>query len=170
MRQKCVKNASEMRQMGLVLLGKEERPKYVRNPSKLRQKCVKNARNTFGGEHLLDDTDHFALGGEVLFQFESHFWVVFMIWGVFVGRTPKGAYSSRGRSRHLLETPFSAPLLRTLLRTLFHCKAHGRPPSENPSPEPFPEPSQNPSYSRCVVVRPLRRAPYFGVCRRFSRS
>ena len=50
MRQKCVK-------MGLVLLGKEERPKCVRNPSKLRQKCVKNARNTFGGEHLLDDTD-----------------------------------------------------------------------------------------------------------------
>ena len=46
--------------MGLVLLGKEERPKCVRNPSncvKLRQKCVKNARNTFGGEHLLDDTD-----------------------------------------------------------------------------------------------------------------
>ena len=25
--------------------------------SKLRQKCVKNARNTFGGEHLLDDTE-----------------------------------------------------------------------------------------------------------------
>ena len=50
MRQKCVK-------MGLVLLGKEERPKCVRNPSKLRQKCVKNARNTFGGEHLLDDTE-----------------------------------------------------------------------------------------------------------------
>ena len=23
----------------------------------MRQKCVKNARNTFGGEHLLDDTD-----------------------------------------------------------------------------------------------------------------
>ena len=50
MRQKCVK-------MGLVLLGKEERPKCVRNASKLRQKCVKNARNTFGGEHLLDDTE-----------------------------------------------------------------------------------------------------------------
>ena len=43
--QKCVRNASEMR---LVLFGKEERPKCVRNPSKLRQKCVKNARNTFG--------------------------------------------------------------------------------------------------------------------------
>ena len=60
-RQKYVKNASEMRQkcvrMGLVLLRKEEHPKCVRHPSKLRQKCVKNARNTFGGEHLLDDTD-----------------------------------------------------------------------------------------------------------------
>ena len=29
-----------------------------------------------------------------------------------IGRTPKGAYSTRGRSRHLLETPFSEPLLR----------------------------------------------------------
>ena len=36
-----------------------------------------------------------------------------------VGRTPKGAYSTRGRSRQLLETP--------LLRT----------PSENPSQNPF---------------------------------
>ena len=62
MRQKCVRNASDMLQkcvkMGLVLLGKEERPKCVRNPPKLRQKCVKNARNTFGGEHLLDDTEN----------------------------------------------------------------------------------------------------------------
>ena len=49
--------------------------------------------------------------------------------------------------RHLLENPFSEPLL----RTLFYCKSHSRPPSqnpsenpsENPSPEPFPEPSQN---------------------------
>ena len=36
MRQKCVRNASKRRQkcvkMGLVLLGKEERPKCVRNP------------------------------------------------------------------------------------------------------------------------------------------
>ena len=36
-----------------------------------------------------------------------------------LGRTPKGAYSPRGRSRHLLETPFSEPLLRTLLRIFF---------------------------------------------------
>ena len=56
----------------------------------------------------------------------------------FIGRTPKGAYSSRGRSRHLLETAFSEPLLRTLLRTLFYCKTHSRPPSQNPSENPFP--------------------------------
>ena len=68
---------------------------------------------------------------------------------LFLGRTPKGAHSTRGRSRHLLETPFSEPLLRTLLRTLSYCETHSRPPSqnpsENPSREPFPEPSQNPS-------------------------
>ena len=54
MRQKCVRNASEMRQNGSCLWGKEER-------SKMRQNCVKNAaknaRNTFWGEQLLDDTD-----------------------------------------------------------------------------------------------------------------
>ena len=59
------------------------------------------------------------------------------------------AYSARGRSRHLLETPFSEPLLRTLLRTLFCCRTHSeapsKNPSKNPSPEPSPEPSQNPS-------------------------
>ena len=54
-----------------------------------------------------------------------------------LGRTPKGAYSTRGRSRHLLETPFSEPLLRTLLRTLFYCRTHRRPPSQNPSENPF---------------------------------
>ena len=36
MRQKCVRNASKMRQSGSCLLGKEER-------SKMRQKCVKIA-------------------------------------------------------------------------------------------------------------------------------
>ena len=45
--------ASEMRQNGSCLLGKEER-------SKMRQKGVKNARNTFGGEHLLDDTEKWS--------------------------------------------------------------------------------------------------------------
>ena len=51
MRHKCVK-------MGLVLLGEKRHvPKCVRNASELRQKCVRNARNTFGGEHLLDDTE-----------------------------------------------------------------------------------------------------------------
>ena len=42
MRQKCVR-------MGLVLLGKEERSKMRQKcVPKLRQKCFKNARNTFG--------------------------------------------------------------------------------------------------------------------------
>ena len=30
------------------------------NASEMRQNCVKNARNTFGEEHLLDDTDVIA--------------------------------------------------------------------------------------------------------------
>ena len=50
MRQKCVRNASKW-----VLFYWEKR--NVQNASELRQKCVKSARNTFGGEHLLDDTD-----------------------------------------------------------------------------------------------------------------
>ena len=55
MRQNCVRNASKG-----VLFQWEKRnvPKCVRNASKLRQKCIKNPRNTFGGGggHLLDDT------------------------------------------------------------------------------------------------------------------
>ena len=80
-----------------------------------------------------------------------------------LGRTPKGSYSPRGRSRHLLETPFSEPLLRTLLRTLFYCKNHIRHPSQNPSENPFPRTLprtfSEPFLERCVAVRPLRRAP-----------
>ena len=53
MRHKCVKRASKMRQNGSCFI---DVPKCVRNASRLRQKCVKNAWNTFGGEHLLDDT------------------------------------------------------------------------------------------------------------------
>ena len=53
MRQKYVKNASKW-----VLWRKEERSK---NASEMRQNCVKNARNTFGGEHLLDDTGRSVL-------------------------------------------------------------------------------------------------------------
>ena len=51
----------------------------------------------------------------------THFWMPPHIFRTnsLVGCTPKGAYSTRGRSRHLLETP--------LLRT----------PSENPSQNPF---------------------------------
>ena len=83
-----------------------------------------------------------------------------------VGRTPKGAYSSRGRSRDLLETAFSEPLLRTLLTTLLNCKTHSRPPSQNPSENPFPRTLprtfSEPFLERCVAVRPLRRAPKRG--------
>ena len=50
------KNASEMRQNGSCFIGKRG---TFQKASKLHQKCVKNARNTFGGEHLLDDTDHY---------------------------------------------------------------------------------------------------------------
>ena len=87
--------------------------------------------------------------------------------GGFLGRTPKGAYSTRGRSRHLLETPFSEPLLRTLLRALSYCKSHSRPPSqnpsENPSPELFPEPSQNPSWNAVLRYDPLGVHPSFPI-------
>ena len=68
---------------------------------------------------------------------------------MLLGRTPKGAYSPRGRSRHLLETPLLRTPSENPSRNPFYCKTHSRPPSqnpsENPSPEPFPEPSQNPS-------------------------
>ena len=72
------------------------------------------------------------------------------------GCTPKGAYSPRGRFRHLLETPFSEPLLRTLPRTLFYCKTHIADPllrtllrtlPQNPFPSIFSEPF----LERCVL-------------------
>ena len=50
MRQKCVRNASKW------VLFYWERGTF-QNASNMRYKCVKNARNTFGGEHLLDDTE-----------------------------------------------------------------------------------------------------------------
>ena len=59
MRQKCVRNVSKMRQNGSRFIGKRgtfQDASEMRQ--KLRQKCVKNARNTFGGEHLLNDTDY----------------------------------------------------------------------------------------------------------------
>ena len=76
----------------------------------------------------------------------------------------KVAYPPRGRSRLLLETPFSEPLLRTLLRTPFVLSNPvSRPPSENPSEnpssEPFAEPSQNPSYTRVLPYDPLGVLP-----------
>ena len=58
MRQKCVRDASKMRQNGSCSVGKRG---TFQNASEIRQNCVKNqiknAQNTFGGEHLLDDTD-----------------------------------------------------------------------------------------------------------------
>ena len=90
-------------------------------------------------------------------------------WGL-EGRTPKGTYSPRGCSRHLLEIPFSEPLLRTLLRTLFYCKTHSRPPSQNPSENPFPRTlprTFSEAFSeRYVAVRPLGRASKWKVRKR----
>ena len=61
MRQKYVRNASKMHhkcvKMGLVLLGQKERCKMRPKCVKIASKCVKNVRNTFGGEHLLYDTE-----------------------------------------------------------------------------------------------------------------
>ena len=71
----------------------------------------------------------YSVGGQVFRKSRDLSWLA---------RTPKGAYSPRGRSRHLLETPFSEPLLRILLRTPFTVKTHRRPPSQNPSENPFP--------------------------------
>ena len=90
--------------------------------------------------------------------------LITVLFSTKIGCTPKGAYSSRGRSRHLLEAAFSEPLLRTLLRTLFHCKSHRkRPPSQNPSentfPRTLPRTFSEPFLERCVALRPLRRAP-----------
>ena len=65
------------------------------------------------------------------FSFPTKWKILFL---AYFGRTPKGAYSTRGRSRHLLETPFSEPLLRTLLRTLLYCKT---PQKKTPFSEPF---------------------------------
>ena len=82
---------------------------------------------------------------------------------VRIFRSLKGAYSSRGRSRHLLEIAFSEPPSENPSQTLSHCKTHSRPPSQNPSENPFPRtlPStfSEPFLERCVAVRPLRHAP-----------
>ena len=56
MRQKCVKNASEMRQNGSCFVGKRGTSKMRQ---KLRQKCVTNASKTPLGENtlILDDAE-----------------------------------------------------------------------------------------------------------------
>ena len=61
-----------------------------------------------------------------------------------IGCTPKGAYSTRGRSRQLLEIAFSEPLLRTLLRTLLYCNTAG-PLLRTLLRTLYQNPSQNPS-------------------------
>ena len=78
-------------------------------------------------------------------------------------RTPKGAYSPRERSGHLLETPFSEPLLSTLLRNPFFTVK----PIAGPLlrtllrtlPQNLSRTFSEPFLERCVAVRPLRRAP-----------
>ena len=80
-----------------------------------------------------------------------------------VGRTPKRVHSPRGRSRHLLETPFSEPFLRTLLRTLFTVKPTAGPLLRTNLRTLPQNPGQNLLRTlileRCVAVRPLSRAP-----------
>ena len=74
-----------------------------------------------------------------------------------IGRTPKppkGAYCTRGRSRQLLETPFSEPLLRTLLRTLFLLQN----PQQAPFSEPFCEPLRQ-NLLRTLLRTLCRRTP-----------
>ena len=56
MRQKCVRNASKIRNASKWVLFYWEK-RNIQNASEMRQKYVKNVRNTFGGEHLLDDTE-----------------------------------------------------------------------------------------------------------------
>ena len=75
---------------------------------------------------------------------------------VTLGRTPKELYSLKAHSRHLLETTFSEPLVRTLLRTLLYCKTPEEAPLLRTLLRTFPP---DPSPEAFVVVRPLRRAP-----------
>ena len=138
---------------------KVERPKWTRNGPEMDRNqalsselsgaiCLKTLVLLASALELFRKS--FATARAIFGLCESFLWLLIFVAGRFIGRTPKGAYSPRGRSRHLLETPFSEPHLRTLLRTLFYCKTHrkGLPsqkPSEHPSPEPFPEPSQDPN-------------------------
>ena len=73
------------------------------------------------------------------------------------GHTPKGSYSPRGHSGHLLEIPFHEPLLRTLLRTFFTAK---RKESQllrtllRTLPRCLPSTFSEPFLEACVLVRP----------------
>ena len=98
--------------------------------------------------------------------FEGRFGAFFQLssfhfcFGIRVGRTPKGAYSSEGCSGQLLETPFSKTPSENPSQNPFYCATHSKRlfyqnPSENPSPEPLPEPF----LERCVAVRTVGRSP-----------
>ena len=69
MRQKCVRNTSKW---VLFYWGK-------RNVPKLRQKCAKNARNNFGVEHLLDDTEFRRVGFRTCWF--GYFWILGWVLG-----------------------------------------------------------------------------------------
>ena len=68
---------------------------------------------------------------------------------VWIGRTPKGTYSSRGRSSGncLLRTPSENPS-----QNPFYCENQSRAPSQNPFWEPLP---QNPSQNAVLPYDPL---------------
>ena len=58
-----------------------------------------------------------------------------------LGRTPKGAYTPRGHSEHLLEHPLLRPPSKNPSQNpFFYCKTHSRPPSQNPSENPWADP------------------------------
>ena len=83
----------------------------------MRQKCVNNARNTFGGEHPLDDTENRRF--EAICANRSHVMkIVIFCESIRVanrfGESPRFALQIAGPSKLLLsKTP-------TLLRSIFH--------------------------------------------------
>ena len=76
-----------------------------------------------------------------------------------IGRTHKGLYTPRGCSRHLLQTPFSEPLLRTLLKTIVFVVKTKESPFSRPFPRTHPQNLTSESLETFVVVQPPRRAP-----------
>ena len=88
------------------------RQKSVKIASKTRQKCVKNARNTFGGGHLLNDTDSCRFRGTRRTLTEPK-------WQNPVDRAhTKGVVQQRTLLRRVSETAFEKALRRVLRRCL----------------------------------------------------